>query len=124
MIRLYILISISLLAFLSSCEPPIEEPPADLISEAKFKAIAIKLHLLESYIEKNYKNEDTAKVAYNLLESKIFKKEETKPEFYKLSYEYYLRNTDLMDNIYEQIVDSLGKMETQTKVKEEIKEEK
>ena len=121
MIRLYILISISLLTLLCSCEPPVEEAPKELISETKFKSIAIKLHLLESYVEKKYKNDDTAKVAYNYLENEVFIHEETKPETYKLSYDFYLRNTDLMDHIYEEIVDSLSKMETQTKVKKEKK---
>ena len=113
------LILISLLVVFSSCEPQVEEEPQNLIQKDKFKKITIELHLLESYVLYEYKIADTSKVAFKLLEQEIYKNYQVTEDVYRESYNYYLRNTEQMDLIYEDIVDSLSKMETQTKVKKE-----
>ena len=78
MIKKFALILISLIVFFTSCEPPVEESPSDLLDEAKFKDITIKLHLLESYVESKYDNKDTAKAYFDLLEKKMFIKNNMK----------------------------------------------
>lgn len=124
MIKFYILISISLSVFLSSCLPYSEERPKNLIVESKFKEIAIDLHLLEVFVEKEYKKMDSSKIVFNTLEQEIYKKHNVTEENYRNSYNYYMRNTDQMDVLYEEIVDSLGKMVTQTKVKKQMEKQK
>ena len=113
------LILISLLLVFSSCEPQVEEEPQNLIQKDKFKKITIELHLLENYTTYKYEAADSSKAAFNLLEQEIYKNYEVTEEIYRESYNYYLRNIKQMDEMYEDIVDSLSKMETQTKVKKE-----
>lgn len=115
MVRLKQSILVILAIFLWSCVSPVEEPPADLIPTEKLKMILLDFHLSESYVDVHFEGKDTANVVFNALEKQVLEKHGVTKDNYLSSYNYYLRNTEELDDIYEQVVKELSKMESRAK---------
>ena len=103
---------------LFSCAEEKTKIPDGILSIEKMRIILADLHFLEISVEDSYKNKKDQKLAYfNHYELELMKKHNiTKSEF-DSSYVYYARNIELMDEIYSQIVDSLGSDESKLKIR-------
>ena len=111
------LIFVIVITFFWSCgSKPEVEIPDDILEKEKFKQILTEFHLLESYVEDQYSNGDTALAVFKKLELELYEKHQLNQADYLRSYNFYLKNPyKLMDPIYEEIVNDLSKMEARTK---------
>lgn len=111
MIKIYYLIFP--LFFCFACSQKVDKPK-DILSKYKMVAILIDIHIAEAeIIEKQYVHgDDSANVAYQKDEKKIFKKHKIDSLTYNRSFNYYAQNMNLLDEIYGIVVDSLSYRET------------
>ncbi|QNF34561.1 DUF4296 domain-containing protein [Adhaeribacter swui] len=103
---------ISPLFLLLSCSPASEPQPANLIPEEKMTRIMMDVHLAEAQVENAGLPLDSGEAVYRKLQQQIFKKYQVKETDFNTSYQYYLRNLNLLDKIYEKVIDSLTVRET------------
>jgi hypothetical protein len=95
-----------------SCQKQ-EAKPNDILDAKDIQKVLIELHTLEAIIlEKNYNLLDSAQVAYQTGEKKIFEKLKIPYKRYKRSYDHYLRTEpQQLEKIYAVVIDSLKKRE-------------
>lgn len=74
-------------------------------------SILIDVHILESKVNDLKLPFDSSRLLYNTLEQDLFIKHGVSEEKYKLSYQFYVMNVDLLDEVYATVVDSLNFME-------------
>ncbi|WP_255696405.1 DUF4296 domain-containing protein [Solitalea lacus] len=96
--------------------------PSDLIPKEKMKNILMDMHLVESRSFR-ISNSDSAKRVTKASYQFIFKKYKIDTAQLRSSLEYYLSEPELLDNMYEQMIDSLSKRQTKL-VKEDRKDMK
>ena len=110
------LISISFLFLLFSCSDNEEVMPTDILDANTFAAVMIDVQLAEGMnSQKNYTSinrEETKKVDPY---SEIFEKLDVDPEAFKRTYDYYSKRPEKMELIYEQVLDSLTKLDIEVK---------
>lgn len=112
----YVKILFLFLTILASCIEP-EKPPANLIPKERMVEILIDLHLSEARVGQfNFRTYDSTKALYSDYEMDIFKKYKVDSAAYNKSYQYYLQNTKMMEDIYTAVVDSLSLRENLMKV--------
>jgi hypothetical protein len=100
------------LLFLSACVKP-ETPPPGVIPKDQMTEILIDIHVAEAQVSHlNLRSYDSMQVAYNGFERDIFQKYRVDSTSYNQSYQYYLRNPKLMEEIYTAVVDSLALRES------------
>jgi hypothetical protein len=87
--------------------------PANLLSPADMTKALIEVHTLEARIQEHtYNLLDSAQVAYQDAEKKLFQKLKITYKQYKNSYDYYMKEQpEALDNIYVVVIDSLRKRE-------------
>lgn len=69
--------------------------------------ILADIHVMESLIEANVPNSDTAMMVYNREHKAILQKHNvTRDQFYS-TYNYYGKNLEQMDKLYETVLDTL-----------------
>lgn len=99
-----------LLIFFGACNALKEGAPADLIPSDKMALILLEVHKTETMSSRmSFKTFDSAKVAYDYLELKIFEKFNVDSSQYRRSYEFYATNPDEFVKIYENIEAMLEK---------------
>jgi hypothetical protein len=88
-------------------------PPKDLLKPEALQKVLVEIHSLEALLlEKNYNSIDSAQVAFQEAEKKIFKKNKLSYQTYKNSYAYYLKaKPEKLDQIYKIVIDTLEKRE-------------
>ncbi|SMD32503.1 protein of unknown function [Reichenbachiella faecimaris] len=89
-----------------SCSSTVDQQPA--IPSSQMVELLIDIHILEARVDKLRVTNDSAYAIYNTLESEIFKQYDVSKEYYEYSYQYYLTNPKLLDQIYGVVVDSLN----------------
>ncbi len=90
-------------SLLTSClgEP---EPPQGVLSPEEMKPLLKEFHLLEAQVARmSFQNQDSAKVAFQYLEKKIFKKYGIDSVTYAKSYQFYGENPAVFLRIYEDV---------------------
>lgn len=106
--------SFSFLFLLGLCQCQTQNAkPDNLLSLKDMTKALIEVHTLEARIqEHNYNLLDSAQVAYQDAEKKLFQKLKITYKQYKNSYDYYLKEQpETLDNIYIVVIDSLRKRE-------------
>jgi len=95
------------------------EIPEDLIDSNTFTAIMIDVQLSEGMsTQKNYVRNNSAKdQAVTDPYAPIFKKHGVSAEDFKRTYDFYSHNPRRMEVIYEQVLDSLNKLDVEIKQK-------
>ena len=88
-----------------------EEPPENLISKDQMIKILIDIHIAEAIVNIMNVSKDSSMVMFNGLEQKIFDKYRMDKEQFHDSYNYYLHNINILDDIYTVVVDSLSMRE-------------
>ncbi|PSR52914.1 DUF4296 domain-containing protein [Adhaeribacter arboris] len=112
----YIFLAVTLL-LLVRCSPTGEPKPANLLSEEKMTRIMIDVHLAEAQIENAGLPLDSGEAVYRKMHREILRKHQVKEADFNNSYQYYLRNLNGLDKIYEKVIDSLTVRETLSKAK-------
>ncbi len=69
----------------------------------------MNVHIAEAKADRvSFRSPDSTQALYKAYESKIFKKYKVDSVVYRKSFEFYLENTDYLDEIYQAVVDSLS----------------
>ncbi|MGB3587805.1 MAG: DUF4296 domain-containing protein [Tunicatimonas sp.] len=115
----YIFLSLCLLlGACKSSEQPIERP-TDLLDKSIMTSILIDLHLAEAKMSyTGSRNADSIEIIYRNYEYAIFEDHKVTDSVYFRSYEYYLDQMEVMEQIYSAVVDSLSVMNSAEKAKD------
>ena len=103
---------------LCACSSEEIEPPENLISKEQMIGFLIDLHLAEAKINTLGVPHDSAKLLYKHYERYLFEKHHIEDSAYYKSFQYYLQDLEVMDEIYGAIVDSLNVMNTMSRAGE------
>lgn len=101
-----------------SCGDSEVQVPKDLLPNDSFIEVLIDLQLREgmgSYSRQSLKEAEAESLNSEFME--ILEKHEVDPEDFKKTYDFYILYPELMEGIYEQVLDSLSKLESEIKQK-------
>ena len=98
-----------------SCKEPKEEIPDNVLPMNKMVNVLIDIHLIEGNLSNKNLPKDTGIIFYNLYEKDLYKKYNIDDSIYNRSFTYYSAHPQLMDQIYEKVVDSLSLLEGEEK---------
>ncbi|MEX2511788.1 MAG: DUF4296 domain-containing protein [Cyclobacteriaceae bacterium] len=84
------------------------------MSEDKMVSILVDIHLTEGFVQSLSIPYDSSRKLYPVLEKEIFEKHEVADSVYLSSLQYYLRDAEKMEGIYERTIDSLTVREKNT----------
>ncbi|WP_204356517.1 DUF4296 domain-containing protein [Arcticibacterium luteifluviistationis] len=100
--------------FFTSCGN--EDAPENLISEDVMVDLVTQTHILEAQVGRmNLNSYDSARVAFQYLENKLWMEFGVDSAQYNESYEYYAKYPKLFTQIYERVEDKLDAMENEAK---------
>lgn len=97
---------ILILSFGWSCSG--DADPVGLLSEDKMVDILVDIHMAEGMASSLPIPYDSSKKIYPLLEKEVFRKHQIPDSVYMESFQYYLRNSAIMERIYARTIDSLA----------------
>lgn len=97
-----------------------KEKPADVASADTMTSLFIDIHLAEARIGRTIQHYDSSRMAYRVVHKNILKKHGLTDSTYKRSYDYYVNHPELMDKIYERVLDSLSLKEAQMTGKDTV----
>ena len=104
------------LVFLNSCSDSKSDAPENLLTQIKMVEILTYIHIAEAKISNKQFQGDSSLMMFQKLQNEIFVKNKVKKEDYDKSYQYYLDNITLLDDIYARVVDSLSLREAIKKI--------
>ncbi len=84
------------------------KPPEGLIPKEIMISFLIDLHIQESKVTISRMNKDSVRAFFPEVEQKLFEKHGIDDSLYLMSFEYYLREIQIMEEIYTAVVDSLS----------------
>ncbi|MDX5345969.1 MAG: DUF4296 domain-containing protein [Hymenobacteraceae bacterium] len=106
--------------FLFQCKSEKEDTkPENLLSADQMTNILIDVHIAEALTEIHVPLYDSAQVMYERQEKQILKKHQVSEPQFRTSYDYYLKQEEVLDKIYERVIDSLSMMEVKAQTKRE-----
>jgi len=110
------LISISFLFLLLSCGDNEEKVPTDILDANTFTAVMIDIQLAEGMdSQKSYNSLNRGETKKVDPYAQIFEKLDVDPEAFRRTYDYYSKRPAKMELIYEQVLDSLTKLDVEVK---------
>ena len=117
-----LLIALTSIVTLTRCDSDnaLTEPPSQLLSKQQMVSFLIDLHLAEAKM--NYtevRQSDSTEILFRNYEKHLMNEHGFADSVYLESYAYYLDHMELMDEIYEDVVDSLNVMSTLEKAREQ-----
>jgi len=83
-------------------------PPDGIMSQQEMIDLLIDLHIIEAKISMSRIPNDSIKLFFDEVEDSLYHKHHVTDSIYKMSYQYYLENIDLMEEIYSAVVDSMS----------------
>lgn len=99
-----------LLIFAAACRN--SDKPDYVISEDQLVTILVDIHITEGIASSLPIPYDSSQVVYTLLEKEVFEKHEVSDSVFTQSLLFYLKDPQLMDEVYGRVVDSLSKKQT------------
>ncbi|MGB3851607.1 MAG: DUF4296 domain-containing protein [Tunicatimonas sp.] len=119
-------IILTAVATLTGCSrgATVAEPPGQLLSQQQMVSFLIDLHLAEAKM--NYaevRQSDSTEILFRNYEKHLMNQHGFTDSVYLESYTYYLDNMELMNEIYDDVVDSLNVMSTLEKAKQDEQSE-
>jgi hypothetical protein len=83
-------------------------PPEGIMSQQEMVDFLIDLHIIEAKVSMSRIPNDSVKLFFDYVEVSLNLKHHLTDSIYKKSYQYYLENIDLMEEIYSAVVDSMS----------------
>ena len=108
-----------IMLMLSACDEhnTLSEPPPQLLSQSQMVSFLIDLHLAEAKMNHiEVRNTDSLEIIFRNYEQHLLNQHGFTDSVYLRSYEYYLDHMELMNEIYEDVVDSLSVMNSQLQI--------
>jgi hypothetical protein len=105
--KTFILIFILIILF--SCGR--KKLPDGILDEDKMVEVLIDIHLAEGLVSTFPIHYDSSRVLYPLLEKEVFKKHQIPDSVFRMSLEFYMKDTKTMDRMYARTIDSLHVVE-------------
>lgn len=99
-----------------------ERIPAHIVPKEKMVSILTDVHELEAKVNLLRLENDSSTRLFKEQQALIFEKHNVNDSVYNLSFTYYMRRVDLMNKIYEAVVDSLS-LRKNVERRDEAKEE-
>jgi hypothetical protein len=84
------------------------KPPENIMTQQEMVDFLIDLHIIEAKISMSRIPNDSVGLFFQEVEDSLFQKHHVTDSIYKKSYQYYLENINLMEEIYSAVVDSLS----------------
>jgi hypothetical protein len=109
-------ILISLLLLIIACESP-EDKPEKIISEENMVSILIDIQILEAVYNIRLIHEEDRNERMDRYYLEIFENHQTSIDLFNESYSYYQENPDLLDAIYEEVLEKLEALQTEAETK-------
>jgi hypothetical protein len=109
-------ILISLLLLIIACESP-EDKPEKIISEENMVSILIDIQILEAVYNTRLIHEEDRNERMDRYYLEIFENHQTSIDLFNESYSYYQENPDLLDAIYEKVLEKLEALQTEAETK-------
>lgn len=94
------------LLFANSCSS--DSRPEGLLSEDKMVEVLVDIHMAEGMASSLPIPYDSSKKIYPVLEREVFLKHQIADSVYMESFQYYLRDSRVMERIYARTIDSLA----------------
>jgi len=91
--------------FLFSCN---NDKPDGLISKDEMTNLLIEMHIAEAKVNTLNLGNDSSKIVIDLMMEKVLEDFDYSREEYLRSYNYYLQDVRVMENLYARVVDSLS----------------
>lgn len=103
-----------LLVGLAACQRP-EEParPATLLPKDQMVGLLVGLHLLEARVDASRLSPDSARALFLAQQRDLFWRAQTTDSVFQRSYRYYSVHGKDLDELYQTVIDSLGRQERQ-----------
>lgn len=89
--------------------------PDDVMSKNEMISFLIDVHILEAKMGQLSLSRDSAYEVFSHFESEIFEQHEVDDSLYNKSLEFYYMNPEIMEEIYEAVLDSLSLYERMSK---------
>ena len=86
--------------------------PEDILSKDEMTNILIEMHLAEAKVGSLGLNTDSSALLYEAMEKRVLEEQNLSEAAYLKSYNYYLENIKLMEDVYARVVDSLSLRES------------
>ena len=116
--RLLMFLMIVLLAC-SSEKPKKEERPESILSQEKMVAILTDVQLIEGAITKKLIDEKEGKKHVKEVYAATFEKHNITKEVFDESMEYYQKDTEKLEKIYDEVLNELSKKKAELKNKQD-----
>lgn len=113
-------IGVFAILLLSACaDAPPPPPPENALDEQKFFEVMVDVHLVEAAINQKFgRSKDTSDSSYGYYKA-LFEKHEVSRTDFDSTFNYYLRNPELLEGIYTQVHDSLSALSDDLEQNEE-----
>lgn len=96
------------------CHNPDNQPPPDLLSYEKLKSIQLDLEILQAEVRLQRPRLEEALPLFQQERNQIFQKHSTDSAAFYRSYHYYIeQKTELLAQMYEELMDSLENLQRQ-----------
>lgn len=105
--------------FIFSCGSQ-DEKPIDLASADTMTNLFLDIHLAEARIGRTVSHYDSSRMAYRNAHQELLQKYSLTDSAYRHSFDYYVNHPELMDKIYERVLDSLSLKEAQMAVTDSV----
>jgi len=106
---------LGLVVFTVGCEEAEEQAPEDILSQDEFTAIMIDVQLIEGMKVHRLGPKRNRSPDMEVLYGNVFLKHGIDESDFEKTYDYYKKRPAEMEVIYEQVLDSLSKLDVQVK---------
>lgn len=105
----------AMVIFLAACSSEKPERPEGVLNADQFTALMIDVQLIEGIRAQRIDVSEKKGKAESFLYAEVFDKHGITREEFEKTYAYYMKNPKRMEQIYEQVLDSLNKLDADIK---------
>jgi hypothetical protein len=122
--RLLIFLSFFMTSTIVSCSGDASEKPDQVLDEKEMVDVLVDVHLAEAVLTRIRGKGENVEELTDAYYQKVFEKHEINKKIFDTSMYYYQQNLGEMDEIYEQVITELNKMEREQEQKQKSVEKK
>ena len=106
----YLVFSIILLCILGSCNTSVirTPKPKNLLSQSEMAEVLADIHIAEANIQMANSEDDSIRQTYTNYYNAVFEKHHITRETFIQSIGYYIKNPELLQNIYDNVTEILS----------------